>query len=218
MLSLEQRRTAGVYFQNSNGMCSVARITEKRLKTWVSRCSGRAAAPNPGTRRGVRSPLRQADPEAGAATHCPLCEAKLKKQGALAEKTLGKARGVDTHPPRAPGACNQAITSMRDERPAPKPPASPTRSTGRCGRPGHSPSTPRRARRPRCPRTGGYAEPPAPGAPRRSSSATPRPGSGTCPRAAGCRARSSTSVRGEHSPPPTSGRSRSRAGPDPRCP
>ena len=38
----------------------------------------------------------------GAATHDPLCDAKLKEQGALAEKTLGKARGVDTHPPRAP--------------------------------------------------------------------------------------------------------------------
>ena len=82
-------------------------------------------APSPGTRRGVRSPPRQADPETGAATHHPLCDAKLKKQGALAEKTLGKARGVDTHPPRAPQASNQAITSMRDERPRQEPPASP---------------------------------------------------------------------------------------------
>lgn len=110
MLSLEQRRTAGVYFQNNNGICSVARITEKRLETWVSRCSGRAAAPNPGTRRGVRSPPRQADPETGAAAHAILCEAKLKKHGKSPEKTLKKRAGrTKIHPARPRPAIRRSL-------------------------------------------------------------------------------------------------------------
>ncbi len=122
------------------------------------------AGPNPGTPDAACDPCGRQTRKRGL-QYNPLCDAKQRTLGALAEKTLGKAPGGGPHPPARPRPAIRRSLRCETGACASTPQLRPRNRRVDAAAQACSPSRHDTLVTPPCPRTGGCAEPPAPGAP-----------------------------------------------------